>query len=216
MKGTAQCKFLNGNTEGLEMVDEDFFPFSSCLLPPIHSFAHSFTKHWVATESSYGHHHSHRPWLRQSWSCSSQTHHALFPSWPLHVSFQMWLIPDPDSDRSLHLPPPWGPLWPPSRFEFWILCGTNSTRPNALCPHCYLLDDLWAGLWALQECWSYLVCLPIAYTPSRGELETLEKFFFFLFLGPHQTRGQIGAAAAGLHPSHSNTGSKPNLRYSSW
>ena len=41
---------------------------------------------------------------------------------------------------------------------------------------------------------------------------------FFLFraipiaYGSSQARGQIGAAAAGLHYSHSNTGSKPCLQ----
>ena len=44
-------------------------------------------------------------------------------------------------------------------------------------------------------------------------------FVFFLFLGPlpvayggSQSRGSIGAVAAGLHHSHSNLGSKPRLR----
>ena len=44
-------------------------------------------------------------------------------------------------------------------------------------------------------------------------------FFFLLFLGPHprheegsQVRGLIGATAAGLHHSHSNTGSKQHLQ----
>ena len=43
-------------------------------------------------------------------------------------------------------------------------------------------------------------------------------FIYFQFLGLHlwqyggsQARGQIGAAAAGLHPHHSNAGSKPCL-----
>ena len=45
--------------------------------------------------------------------------------------------------------------------------------------------------------------------------------FYFCFLGPHlqhaadgssQTRGPMGATAAGLHHSHSNRGSKPHLR----
>ena len=44
---------------------------------------------------------------------------------------------------------------------------------------------------------------------------TLTAFFLFLFLaapvayGSSQARGQIRAAAAGLHHSHSNTRSKP-------
>ena len=44
-------------------------------------------------------------------------------------------------------------------------------------------------------------------------------FFFFLFratdvaYGDSQARGQIGAMAAGLHHSHSNTGSELHLRY---
>ena len=43
-------------------------------------------------------------------------------------------------------------------------------------------------------------------------------FFFFVFLGPHmayggsQARGLIGAVAAGLHHSHSNTRSEPHLQ----
>ena len=44
-------------------------------------------------------------------------------------------------------------------------------------------------------------------------------FFFLLFLGPHpaayggsQVTGQIRAAAAGLHHSHSNARSKASLR----
>ena len=48
---------------------------------------------------------------------------------------------------------------------------------------------------------------------------TLFFFFFFFFLipppveyGSSQARGQIGPAAAGLHHSHSNTGSKLCLR----
>ena len=62
---------------------------------------------------------------------------------------------------------------------------------------------------------------------------TQHSFFFFLFsffvfclfraahaaYGGSQARGQIGAVAAGLHQSHSNTGSKPHLRpkhHSSW
>ena len=47
----------------------------------------------------------------------------------------------------------------------------------------------------------------------------LEKTFFFLLFratrvacGSSLARGQIGAAAAGLHHSHSNAGSKPCLR----
>ena len=45
-----------------------------------------------------------------------------------------------------------------------------------------------------------------------------EIFFFFLFkaaptaYGSSQTKGWIGAAAAGLHHSHSNSGSEPRLR----
>ena len=43
-------------------------------------------------------------------------------------------------------------------------------------------------------------------------------FFFLVFLGPHltygssQARGQTGAAAAGLHHSHSKKGSEIHLR----
>ena len=46
-------------------------------------------------------------------------------------------------------------------------------------------------------------------------------FFFFLFravamaYGGSQARGLIGAAATGLHHSHSNAGSKPHLQHSS-
>ena len=41
-------------------------------------------------------------------------------------------------------------------------------------------------------------------------------FFFFLMAAPethgtYQARGQIGAATAGLHHSHSNSGSEPHL-----
>jgi len=42
---------------------------------------------------------------------------------------------------------------------------------------------------------------------------------FFVFFGPHpwhiggsQARGLVGATAAGLHHSHSNTRSEPHLR----
>ena len=47
-------------------------------------------------------------------------------------------------------------------------------------------------------------------------------FFFLLFLlfkaagtacGSFQARGQMGATAASLHDSHSNTGSKPYLQH---
>ena len=49
--------------------------------------------------------------------------------------------------------------------------------------------------------------------------EGTKTFFFFSFLGSNlwqacgssQARGQIGAAAAGLHHSHSNAGSEPCL-----
>ena len=40
-------------------------------------------------------------------------------------------------------------------------------------------------------------------------------FIFFSFLGPHPRHMEVprlGAVAAGLHQSHSNTGSKPSLR----
>ena len=46
----------------------------------------------------------------------------------------------------------------------------------------------------------------------------LKLFFIGLFqatptaYGPSQARGQIEATAAGLHHSHSNTGSEPRLR----
>ena len=47
-------------------------------------------------------------------------------------------------------------------------------------------------------------------------LETLSLFFFFratpMAYGGSQTRGLMGAAAAGLHHSHSNMGSEPRLR----
>uniref|UniRef100_A0A8D2BUH0 Ribosome maturation protein SDO1/SBDS N-terminal domain-containing protein n=1 Tax=Sus scrofa TaxID=9823 RepID=A0A8D2BUH0_PIG len=52
-------------------------------------------------------------------------------------------------------------------------------------------------------------------TPFRGNIY----LFIYLFIRAarmafesSQTRGQIGAAAAGLHPSHSNTRSNPSLR----
>ena len=47
-------------------------------------------------------------------------------------------------------------------------------------------------------------------------------FFFLLFgaalaaCGGSQARGLIGAIAAGLHHSHSNMGSEPNLRPTLW
>ena len=54
-------------------------------------------------------------------------------------------------------------------------------------------------------------------------LSVLQIFFFFFFLfllfratpsacGGYQARGWIGAAAVGLHHSHSNVGSEPSLR----
>ena len=53
----------------------------------------------------------------------------------------------------------------------------------------------------------------LIHCATRGLQET---FFFFCFLGPYpwaygssQARGQIRAAAAGLHHSHSNLGSEP-------
>ena len=57
--------------------------------------------------------------------------------------------------------------------------------------------------------------------PGKKELPKKKLLFFFIvfcFSGPHlrygssQTRGRIGAAAAGLRHSHSNTGSGPHLR----
>ena len=47
---------------------------------------------------------------------------------------------------------------------------------------------------------------------------SFHNFFCFVFLGPcvacgsSQARGRIGAAAAGLHHSHSNVGSEPHLQ----
>ena len=56
---------------------------------------------------------------------------------------------------------------------------------------------------------------------NQFSLETLLFYFIFYFLpffrdvpmahGISQARGQIGAAAANLDHSHSNTGSKPHL-----
>ena len=51
-----------------------------------------------------------------------------------------------------------------------------------------------------------------------GNLFIFFFFFFFslVFLGPHlqhmEARGRIGAVAAGLRHSHSNTGSEPHLQ----
>ena len=54
---------------------------------------------------------------------------------------------------------------------------------------------------------------------TRVKIDGTFLFFFFFFLkaapaayGDPQARGQIGAAAAGLHRSHSNVGSEPHLR----
>ena len=53
-----------------------------------------------------------------------------------------------------------------------------------------------------------------------GGIQVIEKLFFCLFglfraapmaYGGSQAKGQIGAAAAGLHHSHSNAGSEPHL-----
>ena len=66
------------------------------------------------------------------------------------------------------------------------------------------LEDCWAALWVTHTLWWFF-------------------FFFFNFLfflfratptayGSSQARGLIGAAASGLHHSHSNMGSEPHLR----
>ena len=55
---------------------------------------------------------------------------------------------------------------------------------------------------------------------KRSKVYTKVFFFFFGFLGPHsghvevptQARDRIGAAAAGLHHSHSKAGSEPHLQ----
>ena len=54
--------------------------------------------------------------------------------------------------------------------------------------------------------------------PDKARLWDLAFFFFFFFKSAHaayvrsQARGQVGAAAASLHHSHSNAGSKQHLR----
>ena len=52
---------------------------------------------------------------------------------------------------------------------------------------------------------------------SNNNINNINNYFFCLFRGTpvahggSQARGQIGAVAAGLHPSHKNTRSKPHL-----
>ena len=58
----------------------------------------------------------------------------------------------------------------------------------------------------------------LCYTAGPYLAEMFCFFFFWPFraalgaYGSSQARGQIGATAASLHHSHSNTGSKPHLR----
>ena len=63
----------------------------------------------------------------------------------------------------------------------------------------------------------------IPFFPTNQGLSILQSLFFFFFLvlffraaptayGSSQARGQIGAAAAGLHHSHSNVGSMLRLQ----
>ena len=79
----------------------------------------------------------------------------------------------------------------------------------------------------LQKCSFIIICiwnesLKIShfFLPFKL-LFYLKKFYFCLFAfswaaptayGGSQTRGRIGAAAAGLHKSHSNSGSEPHLQ----
>ena len=74
---------------------------------------------------------------------------------------------------------------------------------------------------------AYILKFPFLVTPwlkrSWSRVTMMEDiwgriFFFFLLFraaptiyGSSQARGQIGAAAAGLHHSHSNTRSEPHL-----
>ena len=65
---------------------------------------------------------------------------------------------------------------------------------------------------------TYFPLLDIQIQDDWAEKDSLKNIFFFFFraalmaYGGSQARGQMGATAAGLHHSHSNGGSQPNLR----
>ena len=64
------------------------------------------------------------------------------------------------------------------------------------------------------------ISFPVLYSRTSLFIYSFFFFFFFSFLGPHPqhmesprlARNWIGATAAGLHHSHSNTGSEPCLQ----
>ena len=89
--------------------------------------------------------------------------------------------------------------------------------------------DSWGQQLTLRNCTQGELGKTCFKTPSNSEnLETgcgwkdglgISTFFFFFAVraapkayGGSQARGPVGAAAASLHHSHSNTGSKPPLR----
>ena len=86
-------------------------------------------------------------------------------------------------------------------------CGTNwipGTAGHLAGPEC-ALDRKRAGPGGMDR-------------SKAGEWTAFSLFFFFLFraapstFGSSQARGRIGAAAAGLHHSRCNVGSKPRLQ----
>ena len=80
---------------------------------------------------------------------------------------------------------------------------------------------IWEGIWG--NFWSNSVYMGYTNLSNLIELCTLFSYFYFILFfcyfrarptayGGSQARGPIGATAASLHNSHSNTGSKPPLR----
>ena len=104
----------------------------------------------------------------------------------------------------------------------WVSGDRNRGVDRAI----FLPEALGKNLFPGLSSFSWLLAFlgsrsPSSFKASNGGLSSsLSPFFFFFFClfraapvayGSSQARGQIGAAAASLHHSHSNEGSEPHL-----
>ena len=104
-------------------------------------------------------------------------------------------------------------LCPPSRLAPW-LPGSLARLPRDF----FSLRSISSLPFAFIQVFVLFLTLPPGST-AKTPIFIFFFFFFFPFLfraipaahGSSQGRGQIGASAANLHHSHSNTGSKPHL-----